>query len=417
MICPACKTEIADNSLICPSCGEEILCKQRREKCAETKKSWQNTLSLEFRKPLFLGCMICLALISLILLINAIVPLFDFEPALTTSLFYLLILTLTAFSLVSSVKAYLKKEPLVGRDLRFIHYFSTLMMTLGILMIVTVSILTVILLIVGATVASLANKVSGAADSLSDFSDEIGDSFGEELFGDLSGFLHLSGTLLVVVILILCTLLILFAVNFTLTYSRANKFYKTIARSLDKLDPSKKIVAPVKRMYVFGILTALLGCLCFAGSWQLALFLIGIGGYTFIHGLFFRSIAASYQNTLDEIQRDRDALKEAEEQTASLRARQKAELEEKRQQEERQRLAEEQKRRDEEQRRRDEDQRRKDEEMKAMYTQQMMFQQMMQQQMQQQFMNMQNQQNPQSQQNNPPQNQTPSEESPAEKQS
>ncbi len=165
MICPACKTEIADNSLICPSCGEEILCKQRREKCAETKKSWQNTLSLEFRKPLFLGCMICLALISLILLINAIVPLFDFEPALTTSLFYLLILTLTAFSLVSSVKAYLKKEPLVGRDLRFIHYFSTLMMTLGILMIVTVSILTVILLIVGTTVASLANKVSGAADS------------------------------------------------------------------------------------------------------------------------------------------------------------------------------------------------------------------------------------------------------------
>ena len=170
-------------------------------------------------------------------------------------------------------------------------------------------------------------------------------------------------------------------------------------------------------MYVFGVLTALLGCLCFAGSWQLALFLIGIGGYTFIHGLFFRSIAASYQNTLDEIQRDREALKEAEEQTASLRARQKAELEEKRQQEERQRLAEEQKRRDEEQRRRDEDQRRKDEEMKAMYTQQMMFQQMMQQQMQQQFMNMQSQQNPQSQQNNPPQNQTPSEESPAEKQS
>ena len=107
MICPTCKSDIPDGSLICPSCQEEIETKKLREKCEATRKGWHDALGKEFHKPVFLILLISLAVVVFGEILSAIGVLKTSIPAFVVILIFCIAM---AISLVASIKLYAKNS-------------------------------------------------------------------------------------------------------------------------------------------------------------------------------------------------------------------------------------------------------------------------------------------------------------------
>lgn len=332
MICPTCKSEIPENSLICPSCQEEIEVKKLRDKCEATRKGWHDSLGKEFHKPIFLVLLISLAVVVLGELISAISSISTSVPLF---IFMLVICAFMAVSLVASIKLYASKQ-FRSENIKGLTTMCSVMVVFCTLLTIAASIIAILLVIAGMAVASVANsagKVIGsagsAAGSAASLSDAEAGSQIEELFSDIQSALNVGAGVLVAITIIVAVLLVAFFINYNLTYSRAKKFYKSLMQSADGLVGQTQIAPPVKRLYVFGVLTLIGSIGVFATAGVQGIYTLGLAVYTFATGLFFKDISTTYEANVITLQKEEAELKHAEEQTAALRAKNKRIEEEK----------------------------------------------------------------------------------------
>ncbi len=89
------------------------------------------------------------------------------------------------------------------------------------------------------------------------------------------------------------------------------------------------LVAPVKRLYVFGVITLIASIGVFATMGVTGIYTLGLAAYTFVTGLFFKDVAATYEANVAKLASEEAELKHAEEETAALRTKNKRIEEEK----------------------------------------------------------------------------------------
>ena len=333
MICPTCKSEIPDGSLICPSCQEEIEAKKLREKCEATRKGWHDTLGKEFHKPVFLILLISLAVVVVGEVLSAIGVLKTSLPAFIIMLIFCIAM---AISLVASIKLYAKKQ-FDAKDMKGLTSMCSLMVFFCVLATIAVSIFAVLLVIAGAALASVASSAGSTMGEIGSAAGDAAEAAGsadissriEQIFGNLQSALNVGAGVLVVITIVVAVLLIAFFVNYTLTYSRAKKFYRSLMKSADGLVGQTQIVAPVKRLYVFGVITLIASIGVFASMGVTGIYTLGLAAYTFVTGLFFKDVAATYEANVAKLASEEAELKHAEEETAALRAKNKRIEEEK----------------------------------------------------------------------------------------
>ena len=331
MICPTCKSEIPDNSLICPSCQEEIETKRLREKCEATRKGWHDTLGKEFHKPLFLVVLIALAaafigeVIAIITTIPAIAILRANIFTLIVEIFFCIAMLI---SLIASLMIYTKQE-FNANDMKGLTSilswltFAGVISTIGVCLIYAILLIpTLIMLPTGnADFVVRAAEISGGSAGSADVSNITAQI--EEYIQKIFTTLNLSIGFIVVFCIVLIVLTIVLLVNFTMTYSRAKKFYRTLMGSADGMIGQTKIVPPVKRLYFFGILMLLASIPAFMIMGLSGIYTLGMGVYTFFTGLFFKDVGAAYEANVAQLAREEEELKHAETETAMLRAKNK----------------------------------------------------------------------------------------------
>ena len=333
MICPTCKSEIPDNSLICPSCQEEIETKRLREKCEATRKGWHDALGKEFHKPVFLVLLISLAVVVFGEAVSAVGFLKTSIPSFVVMLVFCIAMLI---SLVASIKLYAKKQ-FDSKDMKGLTSMCSLMVFFCVMSTIAVSIFAVLLVIAGIALASAVTNAGGSIGEIGSIAGDAASSAGgadisgqiEQIFSNLQSTLNVGAGVLVAIVAIVAVLLIAFFVNYTLTYSRAKKFYISLMKSADGFVGQTQIVAPVKRLYVFGVITLLASIGVFATMGVTGIYTLGLAVYTFVTGLFFKNVAATYEANVTKLANDEAALKHAEEETAMLRAKNKRIAEEK----------------------------------------------------------------------------------------
>lgn len=333
MICPICKSEIPDNSLICPSCQEEIETKKLREKCEATRKGWHDALGKEFHKPVFLVLLISLAVVVFGEAVSAVGFLKTSIPSFVVMLVFCIAMLI---SLVASIKLYAKKQ-FDSKDMKGLTSMCSLMVFFCVMSTIAVSIFAVLLVIAGIALASGVTNAGGSIGEIGSIAGDAASSAGgadisgqiEQIFGNLQSTLNVGAGVLVAIVAIVAVLLIAFFVNYTLTYSRAKKFYISLMKSADGFVGQTQIVAPVKRLYVFGVITLLASIGVFATMGVTGIYTLGLAVYTFVTGLFFKNVAATYEANVTKLANDEAELKHAEEETAMLRAKNKRIAEEK----------------------------------------------------------------------------------------
>ncbi len=333
MICPTCKSEIPDGSLICPSCQEEIETKKLREKCEATRKGWHDALGKEFHKPVFLILLISLAVVVFGEILSAIGVLKTSIPAFVVILIFCIAM---AISLVASIKLYAKKQ-FDSKDMKGLTSMCSLMVFFCVMSTIAVSILAVLLVIAGIALASAVTNAGGSIGEIGSIAGDAASSAGgadianqiEQIFGNLQSTLNVGAGVLVAIVVIVAVLLVAFFVNYTLTYSRAKKFYRSLMKSADSFVGQMQIVAPVKRLYFFGVITLIASIGVFATMGVTGIYTLGLAVYTFVTGLFFKDVAATYEANVAKLASEEAELKHAEEETAALRAKNKRIEEEK----------------------------------------------------------------------------------------
>lgn len=290
MICPFCHNEIADTSLVCPFCDENVAVHAEREKCDAISKGWRNVLGATLHKPLFLVGLILMALINVALFMNIVLDIrTPYAMIIDCIPFVFAVLTL-----VSMIQVYAKKDAPERNDMKFLSMYMLWQYIGGIISTVLASFISVALLFVG-----FASKA--IVDNFDQFAEEAMKSVGEEYAQEMQqvldvmrNFKELGSTAILIICVLSAVILMFFVINYMLTFARANKFYAKVIASVDANVGQATIKAPVKRMYIFGVLIVLGGIgsvsiTNFAGAATVAL-----GGYLFVSGLLFNSIVSAY---------------------------------------------------------------------------------------------------------------------------
>lgn len=323
MICPFCHNEIADGSLICPFCDEQIAVRAEREKCDAIAKSWRHVLSDTLHKSLFLVGLIMMAILNVALLLN-ILRSITAPAAMFVGCIPLVFAILT---LISMIQVYAKKSDLERNDMKFLSMYMTWGHIVGVLSTVFAAIASLSLVIFG-----LAFNV--IVEYFDTYADEIREALGEAYAAQfdqvqkyLDFFRGIGATGTLIICLLTAAVLMIYFINYMLTFSRANKFYNTTINSVEANVGQTTIKAPVKRMYVFGVLIVLGGVgvnITYASdaltvSFNTSVSAMALGAYLFVTGLLFESIVKAYNGQVAAYRVALDNLTRVEQETAAFR--------------------------------------------------------------------------------------------------
>lgn len=345
MICPKCKESISDEVLICPVCSEESARVVQAQKCEEIRKKTKGLLDQEFHSKSYLIYMIFLAmacLIGVISLFNSLINA-NFMGAVLPVAFTACAIS----SLVRMLNVYKSKGEITAEQIKKLTAFISFMITLGIFECIGFGIVALVVFAVGMSVYSVGHKIGSASEDISDIFGAVGDTGYEEgasaesIFSSFSSIMETGSALVLFIFTAIAVLLMVYAINFTITYTSAKSYYYSLAETAEKCTYKNKKV-PFVRSYIFGGLTALLGLVILvmaSAAWQIALLFIGIGGYTIVTGMWFKTVHEKQIGVHDEYCNELKKLEEIQGLTVQERCRIANEQEKKRlEEEERQRI-------------------------------------------------------------------------------
>ncbi len=316
MECLKCKGTLAEGELICPNCNDNAAQTRQKAKCDDCKKKTTSLLNDSFHSVSYLISLICLSVVTVIFAISIVSAIINGNYL--YMMVPMIICLCSAIPMSEGWKAYKNSDDISSDSIRKMSMFAKTMKVFGILLCIVTSILCSLLLILVIVLAS-------TLDDIGQLFSEIGNMMptGDEgaAVGSLGALISGGSQFAVFIIIAAMLLVCFFFFNFTKTYSNAIKYYDVLGKiaSLSEYDITNK--APIKRMYVFGGLGAILGIASFAVSWESGLMLLGIGGYTITTGIWFNSIHQGQINNHNQFLHEQKLLEEITENTAAERRR------------------------------------------------------------------------------------------------
>jgi len=226
MICPRCNSQIQDNLLFCPVCGDWCAVNQQNARIEQRKYQGKVIAHNSLKSPLFLAMTILMTAVSIFYLIGC----FTVSP-LTGRLTFNLNITLI-FTILASIFGWIAYSStdinLTGKHLRRIAIFDT---SQFIITIVAASLigLGVLLIIVGLAIGgAIAPDFIGLFEEA--FAEAFGSTAGLESIEDL---ITASIGILIAIISIACIIATAILIWVCFIHGGRNRFLKEASRSLD----------------------------------------------------------------------------------------------------------------------------------------------------------------------------------------
>ena len=319
MICPVCKNEIPDESLICPICRSRAAEGVQEERVAQVRAKISESLGASFVSRPFIAMLISLAAFAASGILYTLFALTkDIGSFIGNGIFYLIPAIYACLSAVGGYKLY-KAASADTEDIRALERHPKVFGGYQLAYAIIGGIVGVLLFIAFVMLASLAGTVGDdALVAVNEYLHLFGELGAEEMdavLGAVSWFLSVGSIVFAVITAIVTAVVVFLSVKCVLAYRKLAAYFVMLADlSLGaKFDKTK--VIPKKWLYFFGVLEIITGIFNLTASPLAAVFSLASGAYLISSAVFLTGVYAEQSLLEDEREAAEIALFEIKAQT------------------------------------------------------------------------------------------------------
>ncbi|MBO5286016.1 MAG: zinc ribbon domain-containing protein [Clostridia bacterium] len=318
MFCFKCGKELPDGSKFCPECGTSQ--EQHVEAPAPapvaaapvtvnaplTPKD-TSKLTSTFKTPLFLVLTIFLSLVTVFYLTKVIDKLTPFKFGnVFLCVFDILALVFSIIATIASWKMYIKANDasLVGK----LKGFPAILLVVSIFELIGNAVIGVIILAIFVMLAMAIEKIkegtTDVGEVIKQFTSLLGEDSAEldELIKVLETLLEAGMAVMIIIGIVIAFLFIFSFIQKLVMHKHLKGYYQRLSNFAETGIYDANMPNPKKRLYVFGVLFAIIGIYftffnnfitSLLGGWGVGLSMIAFAGYYFVSALYFNKVHAS----------------------------------------------------------------------------------------------------------------------------